>query len=53
MDTLIVGALIGIVVTLISSWFTARVNKSADTKTQLLLKIDDWVNEINQYCISA
>jgi hypothetical protein len=47
MDTLIVGALLGLVISLITGWLTARVNKSTDTRTQLLIKIDDYANELN------
>jgi hypothetical protein len=52
MDTLIVGAFIGIVATLIGTWFDARYKKSTDTRTQLLLNMDDWVNDMIQACNS-
>lgn len=45
MDTLI-GAVIGIVATLLATWFATRMDKSTSAKTQLLLKIDDWVNDV-------
>jgi len=48
MDTLI-GALIAVIGTLLAVWFTARVNKSTETKAVLLNKIDDWLNEEIQY----
>jgi hypothetical protein len=53
MDTLIVGAVIGIVATLIGTWFDARYRQSTDTRIQLLLKIDDWVNDLILFCDSA
>jgi hypothetical protein len=53
MDTLIAGALIGFIISLITTWITAKVNKSTDTRTQLLIRIDDWVNKLTLYCTSA
>jgi hypothetical protein len=50
METLLLGFFLGLIATLITTWITARMNKSTDTRTQLLLKIDDWVNEVNQFC---
>ena len=55
MDTLIVGvvgALVGIVGTLITSWFTTRYTKSTDAKTLLLLKIDESVNDSVKFFFS-
>jgi hypothetical protein len=43
-------AFFGFVLGLIATWISARVSKSTDTKTQILLKIDDWVNDITQFC---
>lgn len=45
MNTLLLGFFLGLMATLITTWITARVNKSTDTKTKLLLKIDDFTKE--------
>jgi hypothetical protein len=43
-------AFFGFLLGLIATWINARVNKSTDTKTQLLIKIDDWIYELIQHC---
>jgi len=32
------------------TWLGSKLSKSDDTRTQLLLKIDDWVNECSRFC---
>jgi len=49
METLVLGFFLG----LIATWFSARVSKSTDTRTQLLLDIDNWVNELTEISFST
>jgi len=60
METLILGfflgliatqitALFGLIATLIATWYSARLSKVTDTRTQLLNRIDDSVDDCTKF----